>query len=385
MLKNRLKLVSCLISVMALVMSVGFESGAAQAAGANLTQQSKSVALKAGALCPSTTCAIPLPGQVPKGIKIGFANGGVGFAFLNEQQAIFLALAKRYGWVPYVLNNNASGPTAVTNMEQFAEDKVQYLLEFQIDQTVNPVLCAKAHSANITMITEAIPGPCEYFTSDDDHATGVAAGQKLGVYAKTNWDCKPDLVLLAASTSTGLASTERVGGDIDGVKSICPNIPQKDFVEFQMNNDNATGIGDARDSLVANPNAKRILVGGLNDLGVTQAITAAEQLGRAGQLWAWGGDGSDLGTDTDPHYHGSIQFFLEAGILPAFTIALELAAGDNVKKGFSPLDPTLIQQTCAMTEQQALHIPTIQQRGTKELAEYPTETAAQLYCPKTTS
>ena len=188
-------------------------------------------------------------------------------------------------------------------------------------------------------------------------------------------------MLLAASTPTGAASTERVGGDIAGVLSVCPNIPSSDFVQWQVSNDTATGVAAASDALVADPTAKKILVGGLNDLGVTQAITAAEQLGRASELYAWGGDGSDLGAETDAHYAGSIQFFLEAGLLPAWTIALELAAHDNVKKGFTPTNPTLIAATCPMSESVAATIPGLQQRGTKELAEYPKKTAAQLFCP----
>jgi hypothetical protein len=381
MLSKKLQRGCCLFSAMILMLVVGLSGGVAQAARANAKQPSATITSKAKPLCPSSSCKIPLPGQVKKGIRIGFANGGVGFAFLNEQQRMFTRLAQRYGWKAFVLNNNASGPTAVTNMNQFVEDKVQYVIEFQIDGTVNPVLHAKAAAAHITLITEGIPGPGEYFTSDDDHATGVAAGIKLGDYAKANWNCAPDLVLLAASTPTGAASTERVGGDIAGVLSVCPNIPSSDFVQWQVSNDTATGVAAASDALVADPTAKKILVGGLNDLGVTQAITAAEQLGRASELYAWGGDGSDLGAETDAHYAGSIQFFLEAGLLPAWTIALELAAHDNVKKGFTPTNPTLIAATCPMSESVAATIPGLQQRGTKELAEYPKKTAAQLFCP----
>jgi len=383
MLSKKLQRGCCLFSALILMVVVGLSGGVAQAARANGKGASANLtAKKKKPLCPSAACKIPLPGQVPKGVRVGFANGGIGFAFLNEQQVMFESLVKRYGWKGYVLNNNASGPTAVSNMNQFVEDKVKYLIEFQIDGTVNPVLHAKAAAAHITLITEAIPGPGEYFTSDDDTATGIEAGMQLGHYAKTYWNCQPDLILLAASTPTGLASTERVGGDITGVQKVCPNIPSSDFVQFQMNNDTATGIAAASDALVADPTAQKILVGGLNDLGVTEAITAAEQLSRASELYAYGGDGSDLGTETDPHYGGSIQFFLEAGLLPAWTIALELAAGDNVKKGFTPQNPTLVQGTCPMTEIfAATGVPTLQQRGAKELAEYPKKTAAQLYCP----
>lgn len=331
--------------------------------------------------CPGT-CAVPLPGQVPKNITIGFGQAGVGPQFLTEQSRGLKLLAQRYGWKLIELNNNSSGPTAVTNVEQFIEDKVNYIIEFQVDGTVNPVICAKTQAAHIPVITLGIPGPCEYFTSDDDHATGIQAGVQLGNYAKQHWDCKPDMVLLAAASTVGDASPLRVGGDIDGIHKICPDIPSSDIVQFQMNNDNDTGISDARNALLAHPTAKTILVGGLNDLGASQAMTAAEQLHRSGSLYAWGGDGSDLAPGADPHLGGSVQFFLEAATIPAFEIALELAAKKAVHKGFSPQDPTLLAPTCPMTVKQALAIPGIVQRETQEVAAFPNKTAAQLYCPK---
>ncbi|MGH3301817.1 MAG: sugar ABC transporter substrate-binding protein [Streptosporangiaceae bacterium] len=331
--------------------------------------------------CPGS-CKVPLPGQVPKNITIGFGQAGVGPDFLTQQSRGLKLLAKRYGWKVIELNNNSSGPTAVSNVEQFIEDKVNYIIEFQVDSTVNPVICQKAEAAKIPVITLGIPGPCEYFTSDNDHVTGVQAGVQLGNYAKQHWDCKPDLVLLAASSLAGDASPLRVGGDIIGIQQVCPNIPSSDIVQFQMNNDNDTGIADARNALLADPTAGKILVGGLNDLGVSQAMTAAEQLNRAADLYAWGGDGSDLAPGADAHLGGSIQFFLEAGTIPAFEIALELAAKEPVHKGFSPQDPTLIAITCPMTVTQALAIPAIAQRETEEVAAFPKKTAAQLFCPK---
>lgn len=331
--------------------------------------------------CPGT-CKVPMPGQVPKNITIGFGQAGVGPDFLTQQSRGLKLLAKRYGWKVIELNNNSSGPTAVSNVQQFIADKVNYIIEFQVDSTVNPVICQKADAAKIPVITLGIPGPCEYFTSDDDHATGLQAGQQLGNYAKQHWNCQPDLVLLAASSLVGDASPLRVGGDVDGIKKVCPTIPDSDIVQFQMSNDNDTGIADARNALLAHPDAKKILVGGLNDLGVSQAMTAAEQLNRASDLYAWGGDGSDLAPGADPHLGGSVQFFLEAGVIPAFEIALELAAKLPVHKGFSPEDPTLLAVTCPMTVRQGLAIPNIVQRETDEVNAFPNKVAAQLFCPK---
>ncbi len=69
----------------------------------------------------------------------------------------------------------------------------------------------------------------------------------------------------------------------------------------------------ARDVLAAHPDAKKILVVGINDSAVLGPIRAAEQLGRADDIIGWGQDGSFItGPNVDPHLAGSVFYFLEA-------------------------------------------------------------------------
>jgi ABC-type sugar transport system substrate-binding protein len=321
-------------------------------------------------------------GSTAKSITIGFANGGVGFDFLDQQSRVLKALAAKQGWKVVELNNNSDGPTAVKNVDEFIRDKVDYVIEFQIDSTVNPVISAKLQAAHIPVITEAIPGPNEYFVSVSDHTAGLEAGVELGNYAKANWNCQPDLIFLVRSTPTGDASTLRVGGDKDGIKQVCPDIPDSTFAYAEANNDNDTAVAAARNLLVAHPTAQKILVGGLSDNAVLAAITAAEQLQRAGQLFAWGGDGSALKAGTDSRLGGSVQFFLEGGIIPAFQVVQKLAAGKDVHKGYTPEDPTLLGKTCSMTLAQGIALPAIADRATQEIAAFPGKSPADLFCPK---
>ncbi len=318
----------------------------------------------------------------PKNIVIGYGNGDERYEFLNLQYKALKALAAKHGWKTIELNNASDGPTAVNNVNQFIQDHVNYIIEFQIDATVNPVICAKTQAAHIPVVTEGIPGPCEYFTSASDHAAGLQAGTALGDYAKSHWNCQPDLVMLAVAPAVGEPNTARVGGEIQGLEKICPNITSSSIAEFQLSNDIGSGIAAARNVLVAHPSAVKILVSGLNDEGTTEGLTAAEQLHRAGSIYGWGADGSDLGTGADPHLAGSVQFFLEAGIFPAFTIVQELADGQSVHKGFSPQNPTLLGASCAMNQAQAAAIPAMAARIPIELANYPKKTPAQLWCPK---
>ena len=81
--------------------------------------------------------------------------------------------------------------------------------------------------------------------------------------------------------------------------------------------------------LAAHPDAKNILVVGINDQAVVGALQAATQLGRDGSIMGWGQDGGLItGDNVDPNLVGSVMYFLEGYPAFAFEIADQIAAGN---------------------------------------------------------
>src|SRR5205807_6165574 len=121
----------------------------------------------------------------------------------------------------------------------------------------------------------------------------------------------------------------RTGGMRDGIKQVCPAIPDEKFVSFESNGQASVGLPAARDLLAANPDAQNMLVVGINDGGVLGAIQGAEQLGRDQNIIGWGQDGSFItGPNVDPHLAGSVFYFLEGYAVYAFGQVLDqIAAG----------------------------------------------------------
>jgi len=317
--------------------------------------------------------------------KVGMAVGGnTCCEWMKYQGDVARALAAQRGWDYVELSNNNDAPTTTKNADIFIQSGVNAVIEFNGQASVNPVLAEKFGAAKIPVITYDISQPGFYFVGIDNLAAGIAGGKALGTIAKDKWNCQPDLVISAEGEGAGIVNTWRTGGMRDGLKQVCTAIPDDKWVSFESNGQASVGLPAARDLLAAHPDAKRILVVGLNDGGVLGAIQAAEQLGRADEIIGWGQDGSFItGPDVDPHLAGSVFYFLEGYAVYAFNQVLDkIAAGspppvkDDAGDGAARIEP------CPVSAAAAANIPGTQDRATQLLAAPKGTTEYQLFCPK---
>jgi ABC-type sugar transport system substrate-binding protein len=317
--------------------------------------------------------------------KLGMAVGGdPSVDWQKAQGDVARALAKERGWDYVELSNNNDAATATKNADIFIQDKVDAVIEFNGQPSVNPVLAAKFKAAKIPVVTYDIAQPGFYFVGVDNKAAGLAGGEALGKIAKAKWNCQPDLVLSAEGAAAGIVNTWRTGGMRDGLKKICPDIPADKWISFESNGQVAVSLPAARDVLAAHPDAKKILVVGLNDSGVLGAIQAAEQLGRTQDIIGWGQDGSLItGKNVDPHLAGSVFYFLEGYAVYALRDVIDpIAAGNPPPMKDTAGDPASRVQPCPVSAAQAAKIPDMPERVKQLLAAPAGTTEYDLFCPK---
>jgi ABC-type sugar transport system substrate-binding protein len=318
--------------------------------------------------------------------RLGMAVGGdPSLAWEKAQGDVAAALAKQKGWDYVELSNNNDGPTAVKNADVFIQDHVNAVIEFNGQPSVNPVLAAKLGAAHIPVVTYDISQKGFYFVGIDNQAAGIAGGEALGQIAKAKWNCDPDLVVSAEGSGAGIVNTWRTGGMRDGLKKICPNIAPDKWVSFEAGGQTSIAEPAARDMLAAHPDAKKILVVGINDSSVLGAIRAAEQLGRADDIIGWGQDGSFItGNNVDPHLAGSVFYFLEGYAVYAFRDVVEaIAAGNPPAMKDDAGDPASRVQPCPVSAAQAAKVPDMDARVKQLLAAPAGTTEYDLFCPKT--
>jgi len=317
--------------------------------------------------------------------KLGMAVGGEAASNWQKAQGdVARALAEKRGWDYVELSNNLDPAIATKNADIFIQEGVNAVIEFNGQPSVNPVIAAKFAAAGIPVVTYDIAQKGFYFVGIDNLAAGIAGGEGLGKIAKEKWNCDVDLVLSSEGAGAGIVNEWRTGGMRTGLKNICPDIAPEKYVSFEGSGQVSVAAPAARDVLAAHPDAKKILVVGLNDAGVLGAVQAAEQLGRADEMIAWGQDGAFItGDNVNPHLAGSVFYFLEGYAVYALRDVIDpIAAGTPPPMKDDAGAPASRVEPCPVTAAEAAAVPDTQARVAALLAAPTGTTAFELFCPK---
>ncbi|WP_395243959.1 sugar ABC transporter substrate-binding protein [Agromyces sp. MMS24-K17] len=313
---------------------------------------------------------------------VGFAVGGQPDADWQELQGdVAAGLAEQRGWGFVELSNDNSEATATKNADIFIQKGVDVVMMFNGQPSANPVIAKKYEEAGIPVITFDIAQEGWYFVGIDNAAAGTEGGTKLGELAKSEWDCDVDLVISAEGTSAGQINEWRTGNAREAVKTVCPDIPEDAYVSYEADGNLTTSLANAPGVFAAHPDAKNILVVGINDQAVVGALQAATQLGRDASIMGWGQDGGLItGDNVDPNLVGSVMYFLEGYPAFAYQIADEIEAGNAPAVKDTGADPAVKVTPCPVTAADAAAIPGIEDR-VSQLADAPEGTTEyDLFC-----
>ena len=336
----------------------------------------------AAALALGTT--LPSIAQDGETFKVGMAVGGNPCCeWMKAQGDVARALAEDRGWDYLELSNNNDPAQSVQNAKIFAQEGVDVMIQFNGQPSSNPAIAQIMSDAEIPVITYDIAQEGMYFVGIDNQAAGVAGGEALGEIVKSDWNCEPDLVISAEASEAGIVNEWRTGGMREGLRNVCPEIPEERFVSFESRGDAARGLPPARDLLASHPDAERMAVVGINDGGVLAAIQAAEQLGRAEQIVGWGQDGAFItGDNVNPNLAGSVFYFLEGYAVYAFEEVIDpIAAGNPPPMMDEPGEPAARVEPCPVSAEEAANVPDMGERVDGLLESEPGTTAVELFCP----
>jgi ribose transport system substrate-binding protein len=131
----------------------------------------------------------------PKKARFGFGGQSAEMPFSEAVSDSLRAAATAAGVDLIVLDNRYDGPTALKNVDEFLANRMDLVIEFQIDQHVAPVIADKIDGAGIPLIAVDIPHPHATFFGVDNYRVGLEAGEYLAQYAKKTWNGKVRWVL----------------------------------------------------------------------------------------------------------------------------------------------------------------------------------------------
>src|SRR5437016_1390186 len=216
----------------------------------------------------------------PRKVRFGFGGESSEMPFSEGVRESLQAAANSAGVDLLVLDNHYDAQTAVRNAEEFVQQQVDLVIEFQIDQRIAPAIADKISAAGIPLIAVDIPHPHATFFGVDNYRVGFEAGQYLAHFAKSHWGGKVRWALGLDIDEAGPLVRSRVTGAFEAIRSRLPEIPPEFLVRMD-----ARGLRDKSCQLVLDflrrhPKDRGILIAAATDTSALGAVQAVRELKR---------------------------------------------------------------------------------------------------------
>lgn len=266
-----------------------------------------------------------------KRLRVGYAALGHDSSFQRAVQDSLIWAAKNEEIELIVLDNRRNRKVALHNAEHFVREKVDLVIEFQIDEAIAGAISSRYLEAGIPFIAVHVPHPGGTYYGANNYQAGLLAGHYLGRWAKSRWNGQVDEVLLVGATRAGSLVHGRMSGIVNGLTEA--------WREGMQGRKLVTVDGDGQFKLafervrrhLSRSDRKRVLVGAVNDSSALGAARAFQEAGRAATCAIVGQNGepdarAELREPRTPLI-GSVAYFPERYGEELIALALDLLAG----------------------------------------------------------
>ena len=213
----------------------------------------------------------------PKKMRFGFGGQSAEMPFSVDVTKSLRDAAAAVGVDLLVLDNCYDAATAVRNAEEFISNRVDLVIEFQVEQEVAPMIADKIAAANIPLIAIDIPHPHATYFGVDNYRVGLEAGEVLGAHAKENWNGKVEWVIGLDLPEAGTLVQSRITGAFEGVRSLLPEIPVESFVRLDGRGMRDKSRKLMSDFLDRHPKDRHLLIAAANDTSALGALDAVRE------------------------------------------------------------------------------------------------------------
>ena len=211
----------------------------------------------------------------------------IGFANIAEEVELqivvrdgMVAAAEELGVDLVLANNEYDGAKAVRNADDMITKGVDGFIEFNIDESVGPVIMEKMNEAGIPVIAVDIPMEGAAFFGANNVVAGEVAGVRLGEVSQERWGGEPDCLLLVEDSTSGETVLNRVTQMPTGMREIFPDFSDEKVFYIDSGTDAATCQKMVSDFLLAHPDYTKIAIGSFNDVIAVATLAAIETAGR---------------------------------------------------------------------------------------------------------
>jgi ribose transport system substrate-binding protein len=258
---------------------------------------------------------LAIPYSLRKKYRIGYAAQSDEFAFSRLVSDSIRSSAYEAGVELLVLNNRYSPKVALRNAEIFVRERVDLVVEFQTNQQSAASVASKLIEAGIPIIAIEIPHPGASYYGANNYRAGLIGGHALARACMQQWGGKFDEIVFLELAMAGPLIQTRLTGMLAGVRELLGKVPDQS-VRFLNGNGRFESSLDKMRRYLRQTNAKRILVGTVNDPSCLGALRAFEESGIASHCLVVGQNASIEARREmrrpESRLVGSVGFFPEA-------------------------------------------------------------------------
>jgi ribose transport system substrate-binding protein len=213
----------------------------------------------------------------PKKLRFGFGGQSAQMPFSVEVTENLKQAAAAVGVDLLVLDNEYDGPTAVRNAEEFVSERVDLVIEFQVEDSVAPIIADKIAAANIPLIAVDIPHPHSTYFGVDNYRVGLEAGKALAAHALAHWAGKVDWIIGLDLVEAGPLVQSRITGAFEGVRADLPDLPAEQFTRMDGRGLHAHSHKLISEFLKRHAKDRHILIAAANDSSALGAVAAVRE------------------------------------------------------------------------------------------------------------
>ncbi len=230
--------------------------------------------------------------QVARTRKMRFGFGGQSndMPFSVEVTDSLKAAASAMGVDLLILDNCYDKATALRNAAEFVAQKVDLVIEFQVEQEAAPMIGDRIANAKIPLIAIDIPHPHAIYFGVDNYRVGVEAGELLAAHAKAIWGGKIDAVIGLDLAEAGQLVQSRITGAFEGIRTAYPELGVERFFRIDARGLRAESKEVVAEFLARHPRMRHVLIAAATDSSALGAVDAVRETRRERQVAIVGQD-----------------------------------------------------------------------------------------------
>jgi ribose transport system substrate-binding protein len=191
-----------------------------------------------------------------------------------------------------VLSNGLSPRVALQNADTFVTEKVDLVIDSQINIGVAAQIAVKFSEARIPFIALDIPHPGAIYFGADNYKAGRMAGRHLAKWATKNWKSGPEQIILLGVDAAGPLLNARLTGVIDGINEVSSFGHNTPTHHYDTKGGQFEATLDIVRRHIRRKKPERALIGAVNDSTALAALQAFREAGLERSCAIAGQDGS---------------------------------------------------------------------------------------------